>query len=144
VTYRLDGPALSIPDAMTSALSEQWARFARPGTWWTGAERTSIATEARAARHCALCRERKAALSPYSLASGHAANGVLSADVVDAVHRIVTDPGRLSSKWYRELIETRVVPEQVVEIAGLVGILTIGDTLARACGCAPSPILDPE
>lgn len=40
--------------------------FACSGTWWTGVERRAIATEARAARDCALCSERKAELSPIA------------------------------------------------------------------------------
>jgi len=56
------------------------------------------------------------------------------------VHRIVTDPGRLSSTWYEALLDDGMMPEQLVEIAGILGILTIGDTLATAVGSVPSPL----
>ena len=144
MSYAIQDPALPVSEALVELLSEEWSRFAHAGTWWTGTERISIASEARAARHCALCAERKAAVTPYAVMGRHSARGPLRAPVVDAVHRIVTDPGRLSSKWYTALIDEGVLPEQVVEIAGLVGILTIGDTLARACGGAPVPLPAPR
>ncbi|MDJ0866249.1 MAG: alkylhydroperoxidase-related (seleno)protein [Myxococcota bacterium] len=143
MAYRLDGSALPIPEALTAALDGEWSRFGRAGTWWSAAERIAIVSEARAARACALCAERKTALSPYAVPGAHPANPALAPEVVDAVHRIVTDPGRLSSKWYQELLASGLEPEQVVEIAGLIGILRIGDTLAHACGSEPSPLPTP-
>ncbi len=47
-----------------------WRRLARPGAWWTGAERVAIAREARAAESCAHCQRRQAALSPHTVADG--------------------------------------------------------------------------
>ena len=44
-----------------------WGRLAAPGTWLTGAERVAVAKEVRQARNCSLCRQRKAALSPYQV-----------------------------------------------------------------------------
>ena len=144
LTYRLDDSALPIPDALVSRLDGEWRRFGRAGTWWTAAERVAIAAEGRAAKACALCAERRAAVSPYAVDGAHEGSGVLPAAVVDAVHRIVTDPGRLSSKWYEELLAHGVAPEQLVEMAGILSILTIGDTLARAVGCAPPALPSPE
>jgi len=143
MSYRLTDPALPVPQALLDSLDEQWTALARAGTWWTGAERVAIASQARAAAACALCDERKAALSPYSIPDAHPGDPELPASVVDAVHRIVTDPGRLSRKWVDELLESGVPAEGLVEIAGILGVLRIGDTLARACGCAPVAFPEP-
>jgi len=134
VSYALDASALPIRPELLDRLAAEWQRFARPGTWWSGAERLAIAREARAARHCGLCAERRAALSPGSVSGHHDGNGELPQAVVDAIHRIATDPGRLSSSWYASLANAGVTPERHVELTGLLGILTLGDSLARACG----------
>jgi hypothetical protein len=140
VRYTLEGSALPVSEALIEQLDVEWQRFARPGTWWTGAERLAIVEAARAARSCALCTERKAALSPTAVSGSHDGESSLPEVVVDAVHRITTDPGRLSSSWYESVIRSGVTPEQHVELTGMLGILTLGDSLARACG-APVPSL---
>jgi len=120
--------------ATRAGLDEAWATLGRPGDWWSAAERRQLATQARAARSCRLCEQRRASLSPYSVEGSHAASHGLSAAVVDAVHRIVTDPGRLSEQWFDEVVSTGVEPAAVSEIAGLIGVVVIGDTLAAGLG----------
>jgi len=134
--------ALEAWEATRSALDIEWQAIGVPGTWWTGAERRAIAAEGRAARECVLCAERKTALSPNAVAGGHPANPALSAAAVDAVHRIATDPGRLSSSWYRSCLSGGLLPEQVVEMTGVLGVLTLADSLARALDCEPPPLPD--
>ncbi len=121
--------AMAIPKTLDESLEAEWVRLARPGTWWSGEERVALARELREARRCALCANRKTALSPES-GERHAASPELPAVAVEAIHRISTDPGRLSSQWYRRSLEEGLCPEQVVEIAGLAGIVTLADTLA--------------
>ena len=144
MAYSLRGSALPVADALVESLDAQWQRFARRGTWWRGAERIAIAEAARTARSCPLCAERKTAVSPNSITGRHAGESPLPEAVVDAAHRIATDPGRLSSAWYAALLETGVTPEQLVELTGILGILTLGDTLARACGAEISELPAPE
>ena len=54
-------------EASAAAVDESWRELEAAGTWWTAAERVAMAAEGRTARGCALCAERKAALSPYSV-----------------------------------------------------------------------------
>ena len=82
--------------ASRAAIDESFAELGRAGTWWTGAERVAMLAEARAARACALCAERKAALPPYAVAADHDATARLPAPVVDAVQRLATDPRRIT------------------------------------------------
>ncbi|HYX05052.1 MAG TPA: alkylhydroperoxidase-related (seleno)protein, partial [Reyranella sp.] len=81
-----------LQDAIASAARA----LGQPGVWWTGAERLKIASETRRARSCALCRRRKEAFSPHSLTGSHDSATDLPPSAIEAVHRIVSDPGRLS------------------------------------------------
>ena len=63
-SYTTEAP-IPVRDDIPAAHRKTWERIASPGCWWTGAERVAIAAEVRAARDCALCDERKKALSPY-------------------------------------------------------------------------------
>ena len=92
---------LPIRDDIPRAHRLAWQQIARPGTWWTGAERVAIVAEARNAEHCALCRKRKHALSPRAVDGNHDCLGTLSATVVDVVHRVTSDPRRLDRKSTR-------------------------------------------
>ena len=60
-----------VRDEITAAQRQAWERLGRPGTWLTGAERIAMAAETRNAAHCALCRERKEALSPDAVEGSH-------------------------------------------------------------------------
>jgi len=131
-------------EASAKATSESWQELADPGTWWAAAERVAMAAEVRAARACALCAERKAALSPYSKSDTHGAVGGLSAAVVDAIHRLVTDPGRITKRWLDELVSTGLEPEAVVEIVAIVAFISLADTLDVACGDPERPLPAPK
>src|SRR6185503_14810631 len=92
-----------VREDLLAAHTRAWHVLGRPGNWWTGAERIAIAAATRAALACALCRERKAALSPYTIAGLHDGPQEPSALAIDAVHRITTDPGRLTRRWFDDL-----------------------------------------
>jgi len=121
--------------AMHAALVDH---VAASGTWWTGAERIAIAASVRAARSCALCSERKAALSPNSVSGAHDDPGALAPTVVDTIHRIVTDPGRLSKSFYDGLVASDALsPERYVELAAIVAFTNALEVFARALGVDP-------
>jgi len=124
---------LSPAEHTTAGLDQAWSQLARAGGWFDGRERIAIAAEARAARDCGFCAERKAALSPYSVAGRHDESETILSDLaVDTIHRITTDPGRLSERWYGEVADAGMCPEELVEITSIIGVITIADTLARA------------
>ncbi len=95
-----DSAGVPIREDILVAHRDTWRRIARPGNWFDGPTRVAIAAETRTAPDCALCAERKAALSPYSIEGTHDSVGPLPAEIVEIVHRIVTDPGRLHKQWY--------------------------------------------
>src|SRR5215813_8542145 len=77
-----------------------WDHIAGPGTWWTGAQRVAIAREARQADTCRHCAARKAALSPVAVRGEHQHCGLLPLDLIDVIHRVRTDPARLSRSLF--------------------------------------------
>jgi len=138
------GAQLPIRAALVAALEEAWCRLARPGTWWTGAERLAIAAEARAAMACPLCRARKAALSPAHVQGEHTSATSLPSEAVEAIHRLVTDAGRITERWVRSLGEGPLGEERYVEIIGVVAVVTALDTFDRAIGRPQRPLPAPE
>lgn len=135
------------PDPIRADLAEAyrwaWAHIAASGTWLSGAERVAVAEETRRARRCGLCRERKAALSPFAVDGEHDHSGALPAPMIDAVHRVTTDASRLSRAWYSSLLADGLSAEQYVEALG-VTVLTISiDEFHHAMGLAPEPLPEP-
>jgi hypothetical protein len=138
------GLSLPIPEAMRAAHRRAWERLAAPGDWWTGAERVAIAAEARAARTCALCRERKAALSPHAIPGEHAATALLPAAAVEATHRIASDPARLTRAWHEKTRAAGISDAHYVELLGIVVTVVNLDALHRALGVPPEPLPEPR
>jgi hypothetical protein len=64
--------------------------------------------------------------------------------VIDVIHRLSTDPGRLTRAWFDEIIATGVERETYVEVVSVVTTTVIIDTLHRSLGLnvpqLPQPI----
>jgi hypothetical protein len=146
-TRWLEDAAVPVRADIAEAHEEYWRRLARPGTWWTGAERVALAAESRAARGCGLCRERKAALSPSRVRGEHetapGSSELLSPAAIDAVHRIVSDPSRLSSGWVEGLDAAGLDDAHYVELVGIVVSMVSIDEMARGVGASLAPLPDP-
>lgn len=126
--------ALPIRPELGPALDRGWAQLGEPGAWLSGAERVAAVREARAAWDCAVCRERKAALSPYAIDGPHDSATDLPDSWVDIVHRVVTDPGRLAERWCRSVRNAGVEEDEYVELVTVATIATVIDTFALAVG----------
>src|SRR3990170_5985122 len=102
----LDYSAAGIPVRadLQAAHRAIWDQLRSPGTWWTGAQRVTVAAETRHAACCVLCRRRKTALSPGSVQGAHDTLGALPASAVDVIHRVRTDPARLSRSWFDQAV----------------------------------------
>ena len=139
----LDPANLPIRATLKRECERAWERLASAGTWWTGAERLAIAAESRAAHSCELCRRRKEALSPYLVEGTHDTLGVLPAGVVDVVHRISTDAGRLTRKWLYATLEENISEEKYIEAVGVVAVVTALDTFDLSMGMPQRPLPAP-
>jgi len=135
---------IAIRDDLAAAHSRAWTRIGHPGTWWDGAQRVAIAAETRRAPSCELCGRRKEAPLPAAIEGRHDSLGALPEVVVELVHRIRTDPGRLSERWFRSIIVAGLSEEQYVETVSVVAHVVAIDAMARGLGFDPLPLPQPE
>lgn len=144
MTTSTDPTAIDIPERYTVVHDRAHAQFVAPGTSLDGAARRAVVEESRAARSCALCAERREALSYAGVEGEHTTVTDLDAASVELVHRGTTDPGRLTRAWTNEVLAAGLSEAAYVEIAGLIGTSTIADTFATALGDGPRELAPPE
>ena len=137
------GARVPVRKDLPAAHERQWRRLAKPGAWWTGAERVAIAAEVRRAASCPLCKERMSALSPNAVQGGHESRGPLPAAAVDAIHRVTTDPGRLTRSWFEKTLAGGISEEQYVELIGVIVTVVSIDSFCRGLGVPPHPLPEP-
>jgi hypothetical protein len=128
---------VAVREDIRAAHRDLWEHLRSPGTWFDGATRLAIAAESRQAARCALCRERREALSPAAVQGSHETLGVLSPLLVEAIHRIRTDAGRLTREWLERVIAGGSTDAEYVEVVAIVTMLAGVDFFARALGIAP-------
>jgi hypothetical protein len=114
-----------------------WQRLAAPGSWLTGEQRVDVAKEVRQAQQCSLCRRRKEALSPYQVDGVHDVVSALPEVMVEVVHRVITDPARLTRTWFDDIIRQGLSEEQYVEI---IGTLAFVFSIDEFCRCLELPL----
>jgi hypothetical protein len=135
--------SIRVRDDLAAAHRRAWHHIGHPGTWWSGAERVALAAETRTASNCRLCRERKGALSPAVVSGSHDSLGELPDNLVEVVHRIRTDPARLTHSWFEGVIGSGLTPERYVETVSVVVHVVSVDTFARGIGISPRPLPPP-
>ena len=133
-----------VRDDFAAAHTRFWKRLASPGAWWRGAERVAIAAEVRQAWRCRFCQARRAALTPAAVEGEHDRLGVLPDAAVDAIHRVVTDPGRLSRKWFNATLAAGLSAEQYVEVIGTLAAMVSIDSFCRGIGVPLHPLPEPQ
>jgi hypothetical protein len=121
-----------------------WDHIAAPGTWLSGERRVAIAAETRHAAGCALCQERKAALSPYAVKGDHDDLGDLPDAVIEMIHRIVTDPGRITQSWVDGLIAGGIAEPDYVEMVGVIVHTMCVDGFTDTLGMPRHALPDPK
>lgn len=115
-----------------------WVNLGKARAFWTGPERTAIIAEMRTAVDCKLCAQRKQALSPNMVQGKHdTAGNILSDAVIEAVHRITTDPGRLTKTWLNKLFDQGLKEGSYIELVGIIIQAILIDTFDRALGLKP-------
>jgi hypothetical protein len=129
---------------LPAAHNTAWLQIGSPGASFNAKQRVSILKLARSALDCRLCEQRKKALSPFTIDGMHNCNGeVASANLhpalIDAIHRIRTDPGRLTKAWFDDMVSNGVTVEAYVEAVSVVTTVVIIDTLHQSLGLALAP-----
>ena len=140
----VDFPALPIRPDIHDMHERTWQRIAGPGTWLDGPTRVAIAEEVRKASTCELCRCRKKSLSPFSESGKHDGVTGLPQHILEVVHHLATDPGRLTKRWYEQVLDSGLSDAEYIEIVGLTCTLISVDTFCRGLGLPlrtlPEPI----
>lgn len=132
-----------VRDDLAAAHRRAFAELSRPGAWWSGAERVAIAEEVRRARHCALCLTRKTSLSPAAGSGPHDTVGAFPEATVEAIHRIASDPARLSRGFFEKALAGGLSPDAYVELVGVVTQVVAVDAFCRALGAPLHPLPAP-
>jgi hypothetical protein len=137
---------IPIPEDVAAVHDILWQKLARPGAWWSGQQRVAIAAEARQARRCRLCEDRKQALSPEAVSGSHdrGSDEQLPVAAVEATHRIASDPGRLRHAFYQSVRDAGVSDGHYVELVGITSRTVMFDVYQRAMGGAPRPLPEPS
>ena len=123
----------SAHDVITSAIATATEALAAPGDWLTGPQRRAAVDEVRDARTNELDQRRRDAISPNAVAEGHAATDLLPAEAVEVLHRISSDPGRLSQTWANEMIEA-LGEGTYTELVGIAATTAVVDMFSSANG----------
>lgn len=139
-----DAAEFAVRGDLAAAHARAWRRIGSPGTWFRADRRVAIAAETRAARNCPHCRECKAALSPYAVEGFHRAETGLPDNLVEVVHRVATDPGRLTRAWFDRARESGIGDAEFVETIGVTVTTIAIDMFCRAIGVEPHPFPEPE
>ena len=133
-----------VRDDFAEAHNRYWQRLASPGAWLSGAQRVDVAREVRQAQQCNFCRQRKQALSPNSVDGAHEKASSLTDTMVEVIHRVVTDPGRLTRTWFEGVIAQGLSEEEYVEILGTVVNVYSIDEFCRGIGLPLNALPEPE
>lgn len=136
-----DNPLLS--SKLRSQHEQSLKTLAGPGESFIGAERLEMVRVAREALDCHLCAQRKQALSPYALDGIHDGPGELDEVIVEVIHRLRTDPGRITRAWF-ERVTQNLSQAAYVEIVSVVASSVIIDTLHNALGLGVPKLPEPS
>ena len=134
---------VTIRGDLIAAHRATWSHLAQAGTWYTGAERVAIMAEVRNAEACRLCAARKAALSPYTVEGNHDHLGGLPDVLIEVLHRVRTDPARLTPSWFESVTADALTVGQYVEAIGILAQTVAIDTFTKGLGLAPLPLPTP-
>lgn len=124
--------------------SRYYERLAAPSTWLTGIQRVAIAKEVRKSQSCSLCKQRKAALSPYAVQGAHDRDSDLPEVMVEVVHRIITDASRLTKTWFDGVLAEGLKVEEYVEILATLAHCWGIDEFCRSAGLPYNELPEPQ
>ena len=119
---RLLRSAYAIRDDIPVAHREIWGKIREPGCWWRGADGVSPSSRRRgnARSYFEACAQSRVASSPNADCGPHSRTTHLTDVVVDVVHRLTTDPARLSKGWLEGIGAEGVTDDsEYVELLGV-------------------------
>ena len=83
--------------------------------------------------------------APNTIERTHDSVSKLPASAIDVIHRVVTDPGRLTEAWFAKTMGSlEITDEQYVEIVGVIVTVISIDSFCRGVGVPLHPLPHPE
>lgn len=128
---RDDACMANAQELIENALAVATASLVEPGDWLTGAQRRAAWLEARDARTNQLDQQRRDAISPNAVTGRHDATAGLTSEAVEVVHRIASDPGRLTRSWADQMCEG-LGEETYTELVGIAAKSAVIDMFSWA------------
>ena len=136
--------ALPVDPATSAAHQATLQTIAEPGGWWSGADRLAIVRAARsAATGDDLCRRRNRTTST-AIDGENDNTGELPPIAAEAIHAIRNDSGRLTRRWFDDVIDMGMLPEAYVELVAVTASSVIVDTFAQGVGLDIPELPEPE
>lgn len=135
--------SVNVRDDLVRAHEAAMQRIGRAGTWFDGNTRVAIAAEVRHAHECALCKSRQSSLSPYAVTGQHDGLNGLPERIVEQVHRIATDPGRLTRNWLQSVLASGTSDAEYVEIVAVAATVISIDSFCRGVEMPLLPLPEP-
>ena len=136
-----DAAPVFIRADLRAALNRAHEHQSETGDWLDGLQRLAVMAEARHAWNCEFCQACKDALSPYTVSGAHDHLGALPASWVDVIHRVVTDPGRLSARWYAQAKADGMVEDEIIEVISIAVQAVVVDCFTAGIGMeTPLPL----
>lgn len=130
-------------DLITQAIATASGSLVAPGDWMTGTQRRAAALEVRDSRTNELDQQRRQAISPMAVDGSHQATAELAAEAVEVLHRIGSDPGRLTRTWAEKMMAT-LGEEVYTELVGIAACTAALDMFAWATSDEDAPFAAAE
>ena len=124
-------PTAALGSALPSRARGIPAKFA-----WRSPPKYAMRKDARCAR------SEKQRYRPTTTVGDHDHLGGLPDPIVEVVHRIVTDPARLTRRWFEAVTDAGLSDADYVEVVGVVAQVIALDTFAHALGIAARSLPD--
>ncbi len=131
---------VKIREELFNALGLAHSKLGISGDWIPGSDRVKIMAEVRSSHGCRLCSDSKKAISPYSIIGNHDTTTDLPSSWIDIIHRVTSDSGRLSKRWFSDSIKRGLSEYEFIEILS-VCVQTIAiDIFALGIGAEIPPL----
>ena len=128
MSFDFDATILPIRPDIQSVLRRKWRRLARPGTWWTGAQRIALAAQFRRAQ---------AGEPPEP-------SQILPDPASEAVRLLAVKPWTAKHAWVEGLVTAGLDYPAYVELVGVVSRMSSVDGFHRALGIGLEPLPEAE
>lgn len=134
---------MAVGTTLTAACDAAAVGIAKPGDWLSAGARIAVWQGSRTAMTNELDLRRRRAISPFAVDGAHGAVEELPAAAVEVVHRLATDPGRLTKPWAETQIDA-LGEETYTELIAVTSIAIVIDRFDEALGRTLRPLPEPQ